>query len=99
MDGVALAEGDSGTTDFVFTAVLDNPVAGGFKIAYNTESGTAIVGSDLDDEDDVLTFSGSAGETEKIIVKVKGDQLVEADETFTVSLGAISNTHHRHRFH
>ncbi|MFK7805381.1 MAG: Calx-beta domain-containing protein [Anaerolineae bacterium] len=92
LDGVAKEEGDSGTTNFVFTAVLDNPVDGGFKIAYETDGGTASIGPDLNDKDGTLTFGGSAGETETITVQVKGDEIVEIDEIFTVALGSISNT-------
>ena len=92
VDGVAKVEGDSGTTNFVFTAKLDNPVDGGLKVDYSTAAGTAESGSDFTSKSGTLNFSGSAGETESITIKVKGDELVEADEIFTVALGEISDS-------
>src|SRR6202008_3355383 len=39
-----------------------------------------------------LHFSGTAGEQQLVSVTIKGDTVVEANETFTVSLGAVSGT-------
>lgn len=89
--GGAANEGNAGTTPRVFTATLDNPVQGGFMVAYTTNNGTATT-ADLDyvDNDGSLTFTGTAGEMKTITVQVNGDLKVELDETFTVALGAIS---------
>ena len=91
---VLQAEGNSGTTDFTFTLRLDAPVQGGF---------TANVFSDLDasaanpaDLGDFATgrrgiaFQGTAGETATFTVSVRGDEVVEADETFAVRTQAGS---------
>ncbi len=51
-------------TNFVFSATLNNPVQGGFTIAYITNDGTATV-ADLDYTDNggpALVFTGTAGE-------------------------------------
>jgi len=40
--------------------------------------------------DGSLLFSGTAGEVKTITVLVNGDTKVEADEAFSVALGAIS---------
>lgn len=88
-------EGNSGTTDFTFTATLDNPVQGGFDLAYTTDDGSATVAdNDYQDNDGTLNFAGTAGEQKIITVKVNGDTKVEANETFTVSIEntGFSNT-------
>ncbi len=89
--GGAANEGNTGTTPRVFTATLNNPVQGGFSVAYTTNDGTATT-ADMDyvDNDGSLTFAGTAGEAKTITVLVNGDHKVEANETFTVALGAIS---------
>lgn len=87
----SLNEGNAGTTDFTFQATLNNPVQGGFTIAYNTNDGTAtLADADYVDNDNSINFAGTAGEVQNIIVAINGDVKVEANETFNVSLGAIS---------
>ncbi|MCC7505904.1 MAG: T9SS type A sorting domain-containing protein, partial [Saprospiraceae bacterium] len=89
--GGAANEGNSGTTSRVFTATLNNAVQGGFSVPYTTNDGTATTAdNDYTDNDGTLNFTGTAGETKTITVLVTGDFKVEADETFTVALGAIS---------
>ena len=39
-----------------------------------------------------LTFAGTAGETQMIDVTIVGDLIVEDNETFTITLGNVSNT-------
>ena len=85
-------EGNSGLTPFIFTVELDNPVDGGFQVAYETEAGTADIDIDFVDNDGSLTFAGTAGEEQIITVNVRGDLFVEPIETFTVQLGAITGT-------
>ncbi len=86
-------EGTGGTTTaFTFSVTLDNPVQGGFDLAYTTNDGTATVAdNDYVDNDGGLTFLGTAGETQTITVLVNHDAKVEADELFTVALGVFSN--------
>ncbi|MCP1386553.1 Calx-beta domain-containing protein, partial [Runella salmonicolor] len=91
--GTSKAEGNSGTTSFIFTATLNNAVQGGFSVAYTTNDSTATVAdNDYTDNDGTLTFVGTAGETKDITVLVKGDSKVEANEAFKVILGALSGT-------
>ncbi|MFK7800244.1 MAG: Calx-beta domain-containing protein, partial [Anaerolineae bacterium] len=85
-------EGNSSLTPFAFTALLDHPVDGGFEVAYQTDSGTADTLLDLVDNDGFLTFAGTAGEEQQIIVNVRGDLAVEPTEAFSVTLGAVSKT-------
>ena len=89
--GIAKNEGNAGTTSYVFTATLNNPVQGGFTLPYTTNDGTATTAdNDYQDNDASMNFTGTAGETKTITVLVNGDNKVELDETFTVALGAIS---------
>ncbi|MFN8348455.1 MAG: Calx-beta domain-containing protein, partial [Spirosomataceae bacterium] len=85
-------EGNSGTTDFVFTATLNNPVQGGFTLAYTTSDGLAtLADNDYLDNDGSLNFTGTANEVKTITVQVNGDLKVEANEDFVVALGAVSS--------
>ncbi len=88
----SLNEGAGGaTTNFTFVATLNNPVQGGFSIAYNTNNGSAqLIDADYTDNDNSIIFTGTAGESHDITVVVNDDNKVEINETFTVSLGAIS---------
>ena len=89
--GIAKNEGNAGTTSYVFTATLNNPVQGGFTLPYTTNNGTATTAdNDYQDNDASMNFTGTAGESKTITVLVNGDNKVELDETFTVALGAIS---------
>jgi hypothetical protein len=90
--GIAQNEGNSGTTSYTFTAILNNAVQGGFTVAYATSDGTATTadGDYQDNDGPALAFTGTAGETKTITVAVNGDLNIEANETFTVELGSIT---------
>ena len=72
------------------TATLDNEVVGGLTITVATTntSDTATAGEDYTTPTAILTFAGTAGEIETFPVAIIDDNLVEGDETFTVSLTA-----------
>jgi hypothetical protein len=86
-------EGTGGpTTAFTFQVALSNAVAGGFDVSYSTSDGTATTAdADYVDDDDMLSFAGTAGEIETITVQVNQDNKVEGDEMFTVALGQLAN--------
>ncbi len=89
--GTAQNEGNGGATSFVFTATLGAAVTKPFSIAYATNDGTATsADNDYNDSDGSLTFVGNAGEMQTFVVSVNGDLKVEADETFSVTLGAVT---------
>ncbi|MBK8501163.1 MAG: hypothetical protein IPL46_02580 [Saprospiraceae bacterium] len=91
--GTSKNEGNMGTTEYTFTATLNAAVQDGFKVAYTTNDGSAtIVDGDYSDNDGILSFLGTANEMMMITVNVNGDAKVEANEDFTVALGAISMT-------
>jgi hypothetical protein len=88
---VSVPEGNNGQTDMVFNVQLDKATGSGFTIGYTITNGTAIAPEDYIAQTGTLTFSG-APETQQIIVKVKGDQKIEANETLILTLGTPSNT-------
>ncbi|MGH3737852.1 MAG: Calx-beta domain-containing protein [Micromonosporaceae bacterium] len=86
---IAIAEGDSGTTDAIFVVSLTK--AGGKinTVQYATADGTARAGLDYQATSGTLTFNKR--ETSKTIrVPIIGDTLDEPDETFTVVLSQPS---------
>ena len=67
-----------------FAVTLDHDVQGGFDVAISSTSGTA-GGSDCTLNTTTLHFAGTAGESHPVSVTIKGDAIVEANETFTVN--------------
>ncbi len=83
-------EGNSGTTNFVFTVSLSAASGQTVTASYQTDNGTAIKPGDYTGKAGTLTFA--PGETIKTIsVVVKGEVLNEADETFLVNLSNAVN--------
>ncbi len=90
VDDIELYEGDSGTTDAVFTVSLSCPIEGEATIAYTTTDGTAIV------EEDFLATSGQlvfpSGTTSlQVAVPVVGDEIHEPHETFFLDTSVVSS--------
>ena len=81
-----LKEGAAGTrTTAYLTVTLSEPTSRAVSFAYTTVNGTAVAGKDYVAKSGTVTFS--VGQTSKRIgVKVKGDDLDEFNETFTVRL-------------
>ncbi len=88
---VTHAEGDSGTTPYVFTVTLSAVSGQTVTVAYDTANGTAtLADGDYAAADDVLTFA--PGETSKLVtVLANGDTTNEADEDFTLALSGPTN--------
>ena len=83
---VQVTEGNSGTTDAVFTVSLQRPHYADAHVDFATlVNGTATSGADYQPTSGTLTFL--KGETAKTItVKVNGDTVKEPNETFNVKL-------------
>ena len=80
-----MAEGNSGTTNAVFTVTLSAASTSTVTVDYATANGTATAGSDYTAGTGTLSFA--AGTTSKTItVAVTGDTAVEPNETFVVNL-------------
>ena len=71
---------------------LDKAVQGGLTVTPSFTDGTAIEGTDYDENTTALTFSGTAGETETFTVSTTEDAVLEANETFTVGLSVSGTT-------
>ncbi len=84
------AETNGGTTNFTFQVALDQAVDMPFTVDFATIDGTATVSSgDYTANSGTLSFAGMEMETQFITVAVNGDCLIEADETFTISLSNL----------
>ena len=89
IDDVAQAEGDGGTTNFVFTVTRSgNAVDANFN--YATGDGTATSGVDYSTTSGGPVTIGAAETTATVTVPVLGDTAFEPDETFFVNLSNAS---------
>lgn len=80
-----ILEGNEGTQNAAVVVRLSAPSKGGVTVNYSTANGTAIAGSDYTSASGKLTFA--KGESSKtVLVPVRGDCVVEADEYFRVQL-------------
>lgn len=87
----AVTEGNSGTTDAVFTVRLSSPSSQLVAVEYSTADGTAIAGIDY-----VAVTSGkltfNPGDTNQTItIAVKGDLAPELEKSFFVNLSSAVN--------
>jgi microcystin-dependent protein len=82
----SVVEGDTGTSRAVFDVTLDHASASTVTVPWATAAGTAKAGPDYVTASGTLSFP--AGTTSLTVgVVVKGDTVVEPDETATVNLG------------
>ncbi len=86
INNVSQNESDDGTTAFVFTVTSSHAVEGGFTVNGATAPGSALTPSDFITVNSTLSFAGIQGEQRTFTVQVNGDEIVEPDEDFTVSL-------------
>ena len=84
------ANADEGN-EISFTVTLTEAVQDGLTVTPGFTGGTAVEGTDYDENTTALTFTGTKGETKTITVKTTEDDVVEANETFTVGL-TVSGT-------
>ncbi|MBC8355142.1 MAG: hypothetical protein H8E66_24465 [Planctomycetes bacterium] len=90
IDDVQQAEGDSGTTAFVFTVSRSGKVNQPSTVDYVAAADTATVGDDFQATSGTLNFS-SGEKTKTITVPVIGDTTTEDNETFNVDLTIVDN--------
>src|SRR4051812_14140509 len=81
-----ITEGDSGTAYAAVVVSLSEPRPNQpVTVNYATQNGTAAAGSDYTAASGKVTFA--VGEMSKtILLPVKGDQVIEPEETFLVNL-------------
>ena len=88
INNASAAEGD----DITFTVTLDKAVQGGLTVTPSFTDGTAIEGTDYDENTTALSFTGTANETKTFTVSTTEDAILEANETFTVDLSVSGTT-------
>ncbi|MCA2666585.1 MAG: hypothetical protein IM502_06775, partial [Microcystis sp. M045S2] len=87
---VTITEGNSGTTNAVFTVTLSNAVDTAVTVNYATADGTATTTDNDYTAIATTPLIFNAGETSKTItVAVNGDTKVESNETFFVNLSNL----------
>ncbi len=87
---ISVNEGDSGTTNAVFTVTLSPASSQTVTVDYATVAGSATANNDYTTTSGQLTFT--PGQTTRTLtVPINGDTNDEADETFTVNLSNASN--------
>jgi hypothetical protein len=91
INNVSVTEGNTGTTNAVFTVSLSAASAQTITVHYDTADGTATVAdNDYVAKSGTLTFA--PGQTSAIFsVPVVGDRIAEPNETFRVSLSQPTN--------
>ncbi len=85
-----VTEGNTGTTNAVFTVSLSTASSQTVTVRYATANGTATAGSDYTAVSGTLTFAPGQL-TRTIAVPVLGDTVVEPNETFVVNLTSPTN--------
>lgn len=92
INDVTVVEGNSGTTNAVFTVTLSAASGQTVSVNYATADGTAIQPADYTSASGTLTFT--PGQTTRTItVPVAGETVPEANETYFVNLsGAVNAT-------
>ncbi len=90
-DPAAVTEGDSGSTDMIFTVTLDAASGRAVTVDYAVDAtSTATASTDFTGGAGTLTFA--AGDTSKTItVSVTGDELDEDNETVVLKLSNATN--------
>ena len=72
--------------DITFTVTLDKAVQDGLTVTPGFTDGTAVEGTDYDENTAAISFTGTANETKTFTVSTTEDTVLEANETFTVGL-------------
>ncbi|NEP10260.1 MAG: DUF4114 domain-containing protein [Symploca sp. SIO2C1] len=88
---VSVVEGDTGTTQMLFTVSLsaasDQPVT----VEYTSQDGTAVAGQDYQAVSGTLTFEPGGALSQTIAVLVQGDTVAELDESVILNLSNATN--------
>ena len=90
IDDVTMAEGNSGTTNFIFTITKTGSTTLSSTVSYTTNNGSATAGSDFTGVTDSVVFLANET-TKQVTVNVSGDISYENNETFTLDLTSAGN--------
>jgi|CXWL01.1.fsa_nt_gi DNA-directed RNA polymerase subunit H (RpoH/RPB5) len=93
INDATLVEGNSGTSNFIFTVTRANYIYGAASVDYTIVDGTATTPSDYTASSGTLNFpsGGSTTQTASISISVAGDTIPEPNETFFVLLSNCVN--------
>ena len=83
----SIVEGAAGSSNLNFAVTLSNTNKDPVTVNYTSADGTATAGSDYTASNGSLTFPAGTL-TQTIVVPVAGDNIVEANETLTITLSA-----------
>ena len=86
----SIVEGNVGTSAVNLQVSLSALSSSPVTVAFTTSNGTAIAGSDFVATSGTLTFPANTTTPQTISVQVNGDVVLEADETFNVTLSSPS---------
>ncbi|NKI30307.1 Calx-beta domain-containing protein, partial [Croceivirga thetidis] len=86
---VTVNEGDGTAT---FNVVLTGNFAESFTVDFATSDGTATNGLDYTEQIGQLSFAGTDGETQQIVVPILEDDIIEATEDYLITLSNASST-------
>lgn len=86
-----LVNGQPGTKDMTFTVTLSKPSGQTVKVNYATANGTAQAGNDYTTTVGTLTFAPGSALTQTVTVAIKGDAVVEGNETLFILLSSPVN--------
>jgi hypothetical protein len=90
INDISITEGNSGTTNAVFTVRLDRISQQPVSVNFATANGTASSSSDYNTARGTVRFNpGVINQT--VSVGVKGDTILEPNETFSVNLSSATN--------
>ncbi len=90
VDSPSISEGDSGTSNLIFTATLSQTDAADVTVEYATTDDTASAGSDYTANNGTLTIpAGSSSAT--LTISINGDTDIESDEGFSLNLSNITS--------
>ena len=89
VNDVAVDE-DAGTATFTVTHTSVS-ASGPFTVNFTTADVTATAGSDYTLTSGTLSFNGTSGDTEQIVVPILTDMIVEAEETYLIQFTSTSD--------
>ena len=89
MDSQYVNESDTSVT---IPVKLTQATSAGFTVDYELSDGTASAGIDYDGAGGTLTFAGTAGEVQNIVVPLTADVTAESREDFIASLANCSDS-------
>src|SRR6185436_11798178 len=91
INDASLTEGDSGTSNMVFTVTVTGSHSNTIGVNYSTANGSATAPSDYTTVSGILVFPPGGDAARTINVPIVGDSIAEPDETFVVNLAIVDS--------